>query len=245
MPDPGDELISRVVGGADRTWFYWSGRESVRDLERTIGIAGRALDSFEGILDFGCGCGRMLLWMEELGRNRKLHGTDIDADAIDWCRHHVPHAEVTVNHADPPLPYPARSFDLVFSHSVFTHLDEQRQDAWLSELQRVTRPGALLVLSTHGEVDLGDDAWGIRERLEGQGIAFIDNVFGSWYPLPHWYQRTHHAPWYVFEHWGRWFKISAYLPGAAVGGQDQILLERPADNAAPLRPLTARPRRLT
>jgi len=22
MPDPGDELISRVVGGADRAWFY-------------------------------------------------------------------------------------------------------------------------------------------------------------------------------------------------------------------------------
>ena len=22
MPDPGDDLISRVVGGADRTWFY-------------------------------------------------------------------------------------------------------------------------------------------------------------------------------------------------------------------------------
>src|SRR6516162_4044971 len=117
MPDPGSELISRVVGGADRGWFYWTGRESV--------------------LDFGCGCGRMLLWMEELNRTCALHGTDVDADAIRWCAEHVPYAEVKVNDADPPLGYPDGEFELVYGHSVFTHLDEQRQDAWLSELQRL------------------------------------------------------------------------------------------------------------
>jgi methylase of polypeptide subunit release factors len=55
-----------------------------------VGLARRTLDSFESILDFGCGCGRMLLWLPELGRKRALHGTDIDADAIDWCREHLP-----------------------------------------------------------------------------------------------------------------------------------------------------------
>jgi hypothetical protein len=44
MPDPGEELISRVAGGTDRAWFFWSGRESVRELERTLAIAGRSLD---------------------------------------------------------------------------------------------------------------------------------------------------------------------------------------------------------
>lgn len=245
MPDPGDDLISRVVGGADRTWFYWTGRESVRDLERTLGIARRTLDSFESILDFGCGCGRMLLWIEELGRKRALHGTDIDAEAIDWCREHVPYADLTVNNADPPLSYPDGAFDLVVGHSVFTHLDERRQDAWLGELQRVMGPGGFLVVSTHGEVALGDDVWRIRGRLEDEGIVFIDNVFGPEYPLPSWYQTTYHAPWYVFEHWGRWFEIRAYVPGGALGVQDHILLERRAGDATPRRPLVARPRRLT
>jgi SAM-dependent methyltransferase len=246
MPDPGAELVSRAVGGADRAWFYWTGRQSVRDLERTLGIAGRTLDSFESILDFGCGCGRMLLWMEELGRKRALHGTDIDAEAIEWCREHVPHAGVTVNDAAPPLRYPDGAFDLVFSHSVFTHVDEPRQDAWLTELQRVTSPGGFLVLSTHGEVALGNDVWQIRERLEHEGIVFIDNVLGPEYPLPHWYQTTYHAPWYVSEHWGRWFEIRAYVPGGALGVQDHVLLQSRAGDArhaTPRRPLAARQRR--
>jgi SAM-dependent methyltransferase len=234
MPDPGDDLISRVLGGADPAWFYWTGRESVRELERTVGIGGRTLDSFESILDFGCGCGRMLLWMEELGRMCALRGTDIDAEAIRWCREHVSYAEVTVNDADPPLAYRDGAFDLVYGHSVFTHLDEQRQNAWLSELQRVTSPRGFLVLSTHGVVTLGDDVWRIRGRLEDEGIVFIDNVFGPAYPAPGWYQRTFHAPWYVFEHWGRWFEIRAHVPGGALGIQDKILLQR-RDGDAPRR----------
>ena len=233
MPDPGGELISRVLGGADRAWFYWTGRESVRELQRTVGLVGRTLDSFTSILDFGCGCGRMLLWLEELGHRCALHGTDIDVEAIGFCREHLPYAELTVNDSDPPLPYPAGAFDLVFGHSVFTHLDERRQDAWLSELRRVARPGGLLVLSTHGEVALRDDVWGIRERVQDEGIVFIDDVFGPEYPLPDWYQRTFHARWYVFEHWRRWFEIRAYLPGGALEVQDHILLQRRAGEVEP------------
>jgi hypothetical protein len=82
---------------------------------------------------------------------------------------------------------------------------------------------------------LGEDVWGIRERLEVEGIVFIDDVFGPEYPLPDWYQRTYHAPWYVFEHWSQWFEIRAYVPGGALGVQDHILLERRAVPAAQCR----------
>jgi acetyltransferase-like isoleucine patch superfamily enzyme/SAM-dependent methyltransferase len=243
MADPGDDLIARVVGAPDRTWFYWTGRESVRELERTLAIANRSLGSFESILDFGCGCGRMLLWMEELGRTRTIHGTDIDTEAIAWCREHIPYARLSVNDGDPPLPFADGAFDLVFNHSVFTHIDERRQDAWLTELYRVTRPGGFLILTTHGEVALGDDPYGIRERLESEGIVFIDSVLGPDFPLPDWYQNTYHAPWYVFERWGQWFEIRGYVPGGALGVQDHILLERGPDGGRPNLPLAARPQR--
>ena len=240
MPVPGEELISRVAGGPDLAAFYWSGQQSVRDLERTLAIAGRSLDSFESILDFGCGCGRMLLWMEGIGRSRNLYGTDIDPDAIDWCRTHIPYAEVSVNSADPPLPYGDGSFDLVYNHSVFTHIDERRQDQWLTELRRVTRPGGLLVLSTHGERALPDSAESLRDGLERDGIVFIDHSHPPSFPLPDWYQTTFHAPWYVFEHWGRWFDVRGYVPAAALSFQDHVLLERRADELR-RKPLSARP----
>jgi SAM-dependent methyltransferase len=246
MPDPGDDLIARVVGGPDRTWFYWTGRESLRETERALGLAGRSLDSFQSILDFGCGCGRMLLWLEELGQRTKLHGTDVDPEAIEWARAHIPYCSFSVNDADPPLPYPDGAFDLVYNHSVFTHIDERRQDAWLAELRRVVRPGGFLILTTHGEQAVQHEEVrnalepGARNAIENQGIVFFDQRYPADYALPSWYQVTYHAPWYVFEHWAKWFAIRAYLPGGALEIQDQVLLER-TDEIWPRTPLKARP----
>jgi SAM-dependent methyltransferase len=183
----------------------------------------------------------MLLWLEQLGASSQLYGTDIDPDAIAWCQANIPYAHTTVNSADPPLPYPDGTFDLVYNHSVFTHIDERRQDLWLSELHRVTKDGALLVLSTHGEVALDQAPSSFRDRAERDGIVFIDDSLPADFPLPDWYQMTFHAPWYVFEHWGRWFEVRAYLAGAALGLQDHVLLERPANGAKPRHTIAPRP----
>jgi SAM-dependent methyltransferase len=185
----------------------------------------------------------MLLWMDDLAANHDLHGTDIDAEAIAWCQEHIPHARVGVNDADPPLPYADGAFDLVFNHSVFTHIDERRQDQWLTELRRVTRPGGFLVLSTHGEAALPEGDRSISERLERDGIVFLDGHLPADFPLPNWYQITFHAPWYVFEHWARWFDVRGYIPAASLGLQDHVLLERRPDSAPTPSPLAARPRR--
>jgi SAM-dependent methyltransferase len=242
MPVPAEKLMERVAGVTDRASFLWLGRESVRELERTLAIAGRSLHTFESILDFGCGCGRMLLRLESLGRERALHGTDVDAEAIEWCREHLPYVDVSVNKPDPPLPYPDAAFDLVFNHSVFTHIDGRRQDLWLSELRRVVRPGGFVVLSTHGEVALAEGAWALRDGLERDGIVYLEKSTPRELGLPDWYQNTWHAPWYVFEHWGRWFEIRGFVPGGALGFQDHVLLERGPDDRSPRAPLAARPR---
>jgi SAM-dependent methyltransferase len=243
MPYPGDLLVERVTGSLDRNWFFDSGRASVGELERTLAIAGRTLDSFESVLDFGCGCGRMLLWLEKVGATSRLHGADIDTEAIAWASEHIPYCRFTANAADPPLPYEDGAFDLVFNHSVFTHIDARRQDAWLRELHRVTRPGALLVLSVHGEWAVGDRGPDAHRQLEDDGHLFVAEMrqpaeLGH----PEWYASAFHAPWYVFEHWGAWFTIRAYVPKAALGLQDHVLLERVPDGEQRA-PLAARPRR--
>ena len=227
----------RVSGGTDREPFYWGGQRSVREIEAVLAVVGRTFDSYPRILDFGCGCGRIMLWLEHVAKTCELHGTDVDRRAVQWAAENLPWATFKVNQPRPPLDYPDATFDLVFNHSVFTHLDEEHQDLWLSELRRVTKPGGHLVLSVHGEEPLAEfeegsrKAWGdpkpIRDAVRRDGIAFIDLDSHTGGPFPGDYHTTFHAPWYVFDHWSRWFTIKAYVPRGSLGFQDFVLLERP------------------
>ena len=101
------------------------------------------------------------------------------------------------------------------------------------------------MLSVHGEWALGLDGerGPAHALLEDNGHLFLPDMrppteLGH----PAWYAATFHAPWYVFEHWARWFAIRAYVPRAALGLQDHVVLERTADADRPV-PLRARPRR--
>ncbi len=169
----------------------------------------------------------MLTWLaEELAEGAELHATDTDADAIAWVREHLPFVEARTNEPLPPLSYPDGYFDLVYNHSVFTHIDEHMQDAWLAELRRVTRPGGHVVLTVHGEHAFSqtpDPPWA---DFEQRGIVFVAHAQE---PFPAWYGVTYHATWYVFARWSRWLRIRAYVPRGALGLQDMILLERRAD----------------
>ena len=242
-PWPGEELALRVTGSTDREVFFESGRQSVRDLNRALGVIDRSLESYPSILEFGCGCGRIMLWLGHLAGAVSLHGVDIDERAIKWARATMPYATFKVNNALPPLDYPDGSFDLVYNHSVFTHLDEEYQDLWLAELRRVTKPGGTILLTVHGDeavryiselmANAGGDGESLRNDLRRSGIAFVrqdSNVGG---PFPDFYHSTFHAPWYIFDRWGAQLRIKAYLPGASLQLQDVVIMENSAEAPAP------------
>jgi SAM-dependent methyltransferase len=246
LPWPGDELVLRVAGGTGRDAFYESGRQSVADIERVLAIVGRSLGSYETILEFGCGCGRILLWAREAAPSSSLHGVDIDERAIRWVRANLPGVTAAVNATLPPLDYPDATFDLVYNHSVFTHIDEADQDAWLRELCRVTKPGGHVLLTFHGERAIDDferhsgraggDDW-VRQEVRRHGIAFIKEDTFAGGPFPDSYHSTFHAPWYVLERWGEVFAVRGFVPGGSLGFQDFVVLERRADDAPPKKPL--------
>ena len=151
----------------------------------------------------------------------------------------MPWATLGVNAPEPPLPYGDGQFDLVFNHSVLTHLDERLQDLWLAELRRITKPGGVLMLTVHGEKafedaergarESGDDTAPWRTELESRGILFVaqDGYVGS--TFPDFYHTTFHAPWYVFEHWSRFLTVRAYIPRGDLEHQDIVVLALPAD----------------
>jgi SAM-dependent methyltransferase len=179
LPVPPPDLIVRVAGTPDVDWFLEGGRLAGESVRGAAARAGRELESLDTLLDFGCGCGRVTRRWRSLN-GVAVHGSDANADAIEWCRRHLPFGEFVVNTLEPPLDYPADTFDLVYALSVLTHLPEELGLAWRDELRRVLRPGGLLVLSTHGPAyrERMDD--GERERFDrGELVVRWESAAGT------------------------------------------------------------------
>jgi len=149
LPVPPPHLIMRVAGTADAAWFLESGRLAAQSIRETLRTAGTPIETLDSILDFGCGCGRVIRnWA---GLEARVAGSDLSGDAIDWCRTNLSFARFETNGLSPPLVFDDASFDLAYALSVLTHLPEAIQHDWMDELHRVARPGGLALLTTHGE----------------------------------------------------------------------------------------------
>jgi len=233
---PPDDLIYRVAGTRDPEWFQRSGQLSVADFETALSGADRKLAEFQQVLDFGCGCGRILSWMREVVPEERLCGIDIDAQAVGWLKPFLPQVELHVTAPLPPLPFPDGRFDLVYGHSVLTHLNTEYQDAWLQELHRITAPGAFLLLSFHGEhaFQVLEESWrrvqadpsAMRAAWQRDGTLFIEDDEWKNGPFPDFYHTMFHTADYVSNHWGRFFQVLNILPQGSLAYQDLAVLVR-------------------
>jgi len=224
---PGAELRFNVVGACDIAGFLEAGRaigDVVEKASREAGV--RLADDFCG-LDFGCGCGRFLIEARRRWPQSRWTGSDVDARAIEWCAENLKGVTAVVNESDPPLPFANGAFDLIWCGSVFTHLDEQKQDAWLLELRRVLSTEGCIIASLMGEASFAGlkmPAW-VAERIRTEGFLFLRTGFDEGIH-PDWYQSAYHTREYVERHWGEHFKIAAYLPLGLAGYQDLVVLRR-------------------
>lgn len=151
LPTPPYELMRRVWGAnatADR--FHDSGLSDAQGFYVRLAQAGFDFAAPSALLDFGCGCGRLLRPLARLADTTRFAGADVDADAIQWCREHLDWADYAVLPVTPPSPFPAAHFAGVIAYSVFSHLAEALHRAWLQELARITSRGAVLILTVQG-----------------------------------------------------------------------------------------------
>jgi SAM-dependent methyltransferase len=173
VPLPPRRLMVRVAGTADADWFLRSGRAGFDAIGAHVD-----LETTRDVLDFGCGCGRVTRYFKD--HAGRVAGSDVNGDAVAWCRDNLPFARFETNGLAPPLAFADESFDLVYGLSVFTHLTEDLQLAWRDELRRVLRPAGRLLITTHGRsyVPRLDDAE--RERFDrGELVVRWGEVVGS------------------------------------------------------------------
>jgi SAM-dependent methyltransferase len=222
-------LRFRVAGGYDIHHFLDNGKQCAEDVNAALQPFGKTVFSFENVLDFGCGCGRMLRWFANPPATCHLHGTDIDSDAIAWDRSTFSFAQFSVNQPLPPLPHGAGKFDLIYSHSVFTHIDEEYQFRWLEELRRVTKPGGINLLSVHGKHvrEAKGFTTAMTTELLNKGILFMQISDPRWNGIfPDFYQKTFHTEEYIRKTWSRYFEVVNYIERGIGNFQDLVVLRK-------------------
>ena len=102
----------------------------------------------------GCGVG---LYLRALQNSvPEVHGMDIEGEHLRAAASNVPDAPLNLSQGE-QLPYPDGSFDLILSHEVLEHVEDDRRAA--SEIARVLRvggraaifvPNRLYPFETHG-----------------------------------------------------------------------------------------------
>ncbi len=139
---PGPDQLRRTQGNVSAERYLLHGFTTYTQLDRILQrYAQRPLASFEAVLDWGCGCGRLTQHVARHSANKaSVLGVDIDAANIAWCRDNIPAAKFRLLPLQPPTDLPASTFDCIYGISVLTHMDEPTQLAWLDELSRAARP---------------------------------------------------------------------------------------------------------
>lgn len=117
------------------------------------------------VLDWGCGPSRIIRHFPELAPNANFFGTDYNKKTITWNQANIKNVEFSLNNLNPPTAYADDFFDAIYGISVFTHLSESLHYKWINELWRISKPNAIIIVTTHGNA--------FREKL----LAMDKNVF--------------------------------------------------------------------
>jgi SAM-dependent methyltransferase len=229
--------------------FVEGGRDAAHVLADAARSTGQPFEAVRSVLDFGCGAGRVLPHIAALARQADCAGCDVDADAIRWAFRHRPELQWSLSGFLPPLPFPAASFDVVYSISVFSHLDESLQGRWLGELVRALPTGGLALLSVHGRFAFeqfrsgrAKTGWCRREAFARAPLAESEFVFEP-YVRSRWnvaelpgvgrgYGLAFHGARYVRDHWSREFEVLEVRERAISGWQDLVVCVKRSPSAA-------------
>ena len=233
-PDlPDEDRRFRVIGDRDARGFLVSGATDYHRIDRVlVELTGKHVHAFDRVLDWGVGCGRLARHFPA-AHARALVGCDIDRDNVDWCAANLPGTFVA-SRLVPPLPFEHESFDVVYGVSVFTHLREAMQMRWLDELARLTRPGAILLMTMHGETAIDfsrlapADYRRTRARVarEGLVVSGTNSQLDGHAEHEGEYVNVYHSTDYVRRVWGRHFDVLHVLPGYILH-HDLVVMRKP------------------
>ncbi len=220
-PMPSPYLVYLITGQFDVEAFYQNGVTGAACIDQVLRKQGLDINQFARILDFGCGCGRVIRQWHKLVQS-KLYGVDYNPRLIRWCRCNLPFADFAANKPNARLPFSDGAFDFIYSISVFTHLTEPNQRFWMDELVRILKPNGYLLFTVHGTSRLGALNSEERERFENGELVVVgaqysgQNLCATYHPLE-----------YLQSVLCKDLRIAAFEPGGARdANQDVVLMHK-------------------
>ncbi len=147
----------RYLPAAGHDWFLPFYDPFVKllggDASRRALLDQAALRPGHRVLDIGCGTGTLVVQIKQRHPEVDVVGLDPDPKALARARRKAERAGVSARldqgFAD-ELPYPAASFDHVFSAFMFHHLEPDEKVTALREVRRVLVPGGALHMADFG-----------------------------------------------------------------------------------------------
>jgi SAM-dependent methyltransferase len=225
IAEPPEALRVRVANTPQLVNFRVTGLQMFSQFAAAIGRHADA-STIDTMLDWGCGCGRITPYFVKYSGIGQIHACDIDVESISFCREHLSGATFRTIAPYPPTSYEDAMFDLVTGYSVMTHLTRETQSAWLQELRRILRPGALCLLTLHGE-GAGEFLGPVfLKRLQEEGIddGTLDPALDSIAPAGY-YRAVYQSRDYTLRECSKFFEVLEYLD-RGMFFQDLIVLRR-------------------
>jgi SAM-dependent methyltransferase len=137
-----------------------------QDCVETFSALGHPIKPDAQLLDFGIGWGRIArFFLHELPLSN-VYGVDVMSEFVDICKKTFNSDNFFVTAPFPPTTIPDNSFDYVVGYSVFSHLSEKACKEWMHEFYRITKPGALIAVTTRGR-----PFFDYCESLKGKGLG--------------------------------------------------------------------------
>ncbi len=144
-----DETIATndPMFNGDLSGYLAIGKSAVNAIIPVMPLAPKK--GFAKVLDFGCGYGRISRHLRQLFPQAEMFFSDVNADAVDFCSRTFSGTGFPSVPDFASLAFPAR-FDFIWVGSVFTHIDQRRQELLFGKLIDALSPGGVLVLTFHG-----------------------------------------------------------------------------------------------
>ncbi len=171
-------------GKWDRGEFFRTGEKDVAHTLRALSELGVPVERGRA-MDFGCGVGRLT---QPLGREfKEAIGVDIASSMIDTAKQlaqGIPGCRFVVNSRDDLSQFEASTFDFIYSHIVFQHMEPRYALGYMREFGRLLRPGGvsafqvLIPDGTHKLLSLGKRYFpgllGAIRRFRNRGAPIIE-----------------------------------------------------------------------